>query len=177
MKEILFPEKNNVELARAIIDELDEQDQRPSHIGDELDAQKEQENEDDEAIGTSVNIEHQFRSYDNDIGGSEQPSMFKKADLSDFEGMLNDARKLAPEQRLVFDKIIGYAKELRKHKASSLRVSRPPPKAPLLIVQGGAGSGKSKLIETIYQWFEKWMVTNEDRFIDQPYALKVAPTG
>ena len=178
VKERLFPQKNNVELARAIIEELDDQDQRPSHIGDQLDAQNEQENEDNETIGTSVNPDHQFRSYDNDLrDGSEQKSMFKTADLSDYNQMLEDVRKLVPEQRQIFDKLIGYAKELRKHKASSLKVNNPPPKAPLLVVQGGAGSGKSKLIESIYQWFEKWMICNEDRFIEQPYALKLAPTG
>ena len=174
VKENLFPEKNNVELARAIVEDMDDPDQRPSHIGDQLDAQNEQENEDGVAIGTSVHPEQQVRFYDGDLKEvSEKPSIFKRADLSDYESMVEDARKLVDEQRIIFDKIIGYAKELRKSKASGRCTVTPP----LIFVQGGAGSGKSKLIETIYLWFEKWLVTNDDRHLEQPFAIKVAPTG
>lgn len=174
VKENIFPEKNNVELARAIVEDMDDPDQRPSHIGDQLDAQNEQENEEGEAIGTSVHPEQQVRFYDDDLKeASEKPSIFKRADLTDYESMIEDARKLVDEQRLIFDKVIGYAKELRKSMASGC----PTPTPPLIFVQGGAGTGKSKLIETIYLWFEKWLVTNDERNLEQPFAIKVAPTG
>ena len=125
-------------------------------------------------MGVTDHPEQQVRSYDGELkDGSDKPSMFKRADLSDFDSMIHDARNLAQEQRLIFDKVIGYAKELRKCKASGCR----PPKPPLIFVQGGAGSGKSKLIETIYIWFEKWLVTNDDRHLEQPFAIKTAPTG
>ena len=42
VKNELFPEMNNVEMARAIMDEYPE-DQRPSHIGDTIDNQNEQD--------------------------------------------------------------------------------------------------------------------------------------
>merc|ERR1711872_273066 len=49
-------------------------------------------------------------------------------------------------------------------------------KPPLLIVQGGAGSGKSLLIRTIAQWFEKILRQSGDD-PDKPYILLTAFTG
>ena len=53
----------------------------------------------------------------------------------------------------------------------------PKPRPPLLKVHGGAGCGKSKLINDIAQWSEYWLRTSSDRHPDHPYVVKVAPTG
>ena len=68
-----------------------------------------------------------------------EQSIFKMADLSRKDEMLQRARNLAPEQRLPFNEIIGYAKELRKY----INGGGQKPKAPLIIVHGGAGSGRT----------------------------------
>ena len=115
VKSYLFPEMNNVELARAIMEECLE-DNRPSHIGDLLDNQNEQDEAEQQFEGEQPDPEYEVRGYEGNIGSdnpSEQ-SIFKVADLRRKDEMLQRARNLAPEQRLAFDKIIGYAKELRK---------------------------------------------------------------
>ena len=87
--------------------------------------------------------------------------------------MYESARQLVPEQRFAFDIIIAYCKDLRK----SLYSNSQKPKPPLLKVHGGAGSGKSKLIQDISSWAEYYLRTNNDRHPDHPFIIKVAPTG
>ena len=51
-----------------------------------------------------------------------------------------------------------------------------PPTAPLIIVQGGEGSGKSHVIDILSQWVEYILRTSGDS-PNQPYVLKCAYTG
>ncbi len=88
--------------------------------------------------------------------------------------MYTSVQKLVPEQRLVFDQVIGFCKNLRKATFSK-RWQKPKP--PLLKVHGGAGAGKSKLINDIAQWVEYFLRTDNNRNPNQPVILKVAPTG
>ena len=87
--------------------------------------------------------------------------------------MLQRVRQLAPEQRHSFNEIIGYAKELRKY----TNAGGPKPKAPLIIVHGGAGSGKSELIKVISFWFEFLLTTNDERDANNPFVIRCAQTG
>ena len=125
--------------------------------------------------GEHPDPEYEVRGYEGNIG-SDQPSeqsIFKVADLRRKDEMLQRARNLAPEQRLAFDKIIGYAKELRKYANGG----GPKPEAPLLIVHGGAGSGKSELINVASFWFEFLLTTNDERDINNPFVIRCAQTG
>ena len=54
MKDRIFPEMNNVELARAISEDFVSNDDRPCHIGDVLDNQMEQDNEDQRMEGIQI---------------------------------------------------------------------------------------------------------------------------
>ena len=47
---------------------------------------------------------------------------------------------------------------------------------PLIIVFGGAGCGKSKLIKNMSHWIQKLMTSGGDD-VDSPYILRLAPTG
>ena len=173
IKNKLFPEMNNVEMARALIEDFPIT--RPSHIGEALDPQNEQDNEDQNFEGEQVNNDQQVRAYDGNFGGndSEEPSMFKRSDFSNLETMLELAKNLAPEQQLVFNLFIGYAKELRKYiEGSTLK-----PKPPLAIVHGGAGSGKSTLIRAISFWTDKVLTTNDNKDLNKPFVIRCAPTG
>jgi hypothetical protein len=49
--------------------------------------------------------------------------------------------------------------------------------APLLVVHGGAGTGKSTLIKTIVKWTEATLRHDDDRHPDQPFIVLTAPTG
>ena len=75
------------------------------------------------------------------------------------------------DQRLVLSLILKYA--------AQIKISRKKPsqiQPPLLIVQGGAGAGKSMLISTIGQWFEKTLRQSGDD-PQKPYILITAFTG
>ena len=69
--------------------------------------------------------------------------------------------------------MIGYAKELRKCKASGLTAPNPP----LIFVQGGAGSGKSTLIKAVSIWVDKFLTTNDNKDLNKPFVVRCAPTG
>ena len=94
VKDNLFPEMNNVEMARAVLEEFT--DQRPAHIGDAIDAQNVQDQEDQNMEGIHIDPDHDVRAYEGNFreGGDQADStaMFKRSDISNIEEMLNCAR-------------------------------------------------------------------------------------
>ena len=100
------------------------------------------------------------------------PSAYKRIDLDSEEQIEAMTLSLDKEQRLVLDIGVDYVKNLVKaRKAGSL-----PPKAPLLIVQGGAGTGKSTVINALSQQMEKILRKSGDD-PTHPYIIKCAFTG
>ena len=174
VKSSLFPKMNIVNEYRALMEDLDD-DIRTCKIADVLDNQNAQDNEESNLEGNAPNPDYDVRGYEGDFvnDGPLQGNIFKTADFSKTNEMRALLRKLAPEQRLVFDKIIGYAKELRKFKAGG----GEKPEAPLIVVHGGAGSGKSTLIKVLSFWFEKLLATNDERDLKMPFVIRCAPTG
>ena len=84
----------------------------------------------------------------------------------------NITRSLDNEQMTVLNIGVNYAKTCVKV-CSGLRIKTKPP---LLIVQGGAGSGKSTVIDAMTQQMERIFRTSGDN-PNHPYILKVAFTG
>ena len=82
-------------------------------------------------------------------------------------------RNLDQDQRKALDVMYQYASE---YKLAERNRNNPWPKPPLLMVHGGAGSGKSHLIATVAQLLEKTFRTPGDD-INAPYILKLAFTG
>ena len=75
VKDNLFPEMNNVELARAVLEEFS--DSRPSHIGDALDAQNAQDLDDQQMEGLQFEPDHDVRAYEGNFRegtGAEEKS-------------------------------------------------------------------------------------------------------
>ena len=92
VKSQLFPEMNNVEMARALMEEcLDEN--RPSHIGDLLDNQNEQDEAEQQFEGEQPDPEYEVRGYEGNIGfdNPTEQSIFKNADLRRKDEMLQRA--------------------------------------------------------------------------------------
>ena len=90
--------------------------------------------------------------------------------------MIQKARSLSFNQRVVFDKMITFAKSvIRAEKAKDpLSVLSPP----IMIVHGGGGVGKSYLIKTTSQWLDKILRDASDRKNpDMPTVLLIAFTG
>ncbi len=176
VKEKLFPLKNSVEEARAL---MDIRGDKAQHIGELLDPESELANE--EALGQNIVEDELTAARDPgdllDIchdGLFPEKTRYQRIDIGDIDSMSASVQTLIPEQRYVFDMMIAYCKEKRKSFSNS---SLPKPKPPLLVIHGGAGAGKSKLINDIALWVEYFFRTNNNSHPDQPIVLKVAPTG
>ncbi len=174
----IFPHKNNIEEARATVQNLP--DQRVHHIGDTIDPTNEQENADLITEGFVEDDDFAARDPGDDFKTPQSyfsdtcSEKFRRIDISNKSNMLKSARSLDKEQRLAFDCIIKYAKQLRAS-MSNPSIRRPAP--PLIKVHGGAGCGKSKLIQDMSSWAEYWLRYGGNRDPGHPFVVKVAPTG
>ena len=178
VKEQLFPERNSVEEARTVLEALP--DQRPQHYGDLIDAENEKDNEDQEVEGIEEDNEFAardprgLRNLQEEAAIPFERTMYKKIDISNKNEMLRSVRLQDTDQRFVFDKVMKFVKQGRACQKSGSAMPKPP----LLKVHGGAGSGKSKLINDLAQWVEYWMsVHDSDKPLDCPTVLRLAFTG
>merc|ERR1711884_226429 len=87
--------------------------------------------------------------------------------------MLQSARGLDKDQRYAFNILIKFVKELRSSRKSGMK----KPKPVLLKIHGGAGCGKSKLINDIAAWVEYWMSFGCDKDPGRPSVIKASFTG
>ena len=176
-KEKLFPHRNNVEEARAVLETLPEQ--RPQHIGDQLDAENELENDEPEMDDEVQDDEYAARdpqhlkNLTEDESSNQEKTVYRRIDISNKEAMAKSVQMQDPEQRMFFDVFIKFAKQTRT--SEKCGIARPKP--PLLKLHGGAGSGKSKLINDISSWTEYWMSVYNDKDPDCPSVVKAAFTG
>jgi len=172
----LFPNIKSVEEGRTKVAEA--KSERALHIGDEIDPALEQTEGDDNEIAMKLPEEFSHRDplgydeEDNNYHTSKEKVLFKRLDVSNHNEMLCSVRKLVPEQRIAFDKVIQFCKNLKK----SLDGKNRAPIPPLLMIHGGAGSGKSTIIHEIAKWAEYTLRKSGDN-PDQPYVIKLAPTG
>ena len=175
IKEKLFPHKNNVEEARAVVEEFAEQ--RPEHMGDVLDPELQKGNEEDSAEGDQPIDELAAREpqgqADEDSKVYSEKTIYKRIDISQKGQMLKSVRGLDEDQRFAFDIIIKFIKQLRSSRKSGAK----RPKPVLLKIHGGAGSGKSKLINDIAAWVEYWMSVASDKDPERPSVVKASFTG
>ena len=99
-------------------------------------------------------------------------SMFKKIELYSDEKIKELTLNLDKEQRTVLDIGVSFARNIVKARNGGIA----SPTAPLLIVQGGAGTGKSTVIDAVSQQMEKILRTAGDNPF-HPYIIKCAFTG
>ena len=144
--------------------------------GNEMDAEKEQEIDDCEEEGI---VEDPIYSHLNPEGILESPfagnigsTMTKKLIIQETEVLEDKTQKLDQWQRKVIDTGIKYARDTVK----SRKAPNKAPSAPKLVVTGGAGSGKSTVIEILCQWIHKILQKPGDD-PDCPHILKTATTG
>ena len=97
---------------------------------------------------------------------------FRKIELKTKDQILEGTRTLDKYQKEALHITLRYAQDVviaRKRKIAN-------PKAPLLFIHGGAGSGKSTLIKLIYQNVQS-ILQHEGDDPDCPYILLSAYTG
>ena len=99
-------------------------------------------------------------------------SVFKPVDMPPVEDLRKRLRRLDPYQRQVVDIAVTYCKDIVKSRKPENRY----PVAPLLMVHGGAGAGKSTVIEAIYLLANQILRSPGDN-PDMPVCLKLAHTG
>ena len=151
------------------------QEEINSKIAASLDAANEQDNADCENEELCEHPDFLAKDpSDLDVGQSTTPanSSFKKIALYSNQQIEDLTLGLDKEQRMVLDIGVDYAKNIVKETKQKI-ISF---KAPLLIVQGGAGTGKSFVIDAMTQQIEKILRKPGDN-PNHPYILKVAFTG
>ena len=166
----MFPYWKSVTDAREqIVDAL-------NNVGDALDAANEQEQDESQIVGHQDHPEHPLNDP---VGLIEDPTKTSKTDsyrkihLQDDDILSEKIQGLDPDQRSAFETMIKYGRDIVK---CSNKPDNTWPKAPLMFVHGGAGTGKSHLIDVMSQKLEKTFRRSGDS-PSHPYILKLAFTG
>ena len=173
----LFPHLVDVEEGREMVEKFE----YDNLVGTELDPKGEQLAKDAADIGFEEAEE--YSGFDPDGLEDHEEDTYRKSsipdggfqvpDAVDIEKLLISTRQLVDEQKIALNIIICYCKELRKSMAQK---TLNPPKPPLLVVHGGAGTGKSTLISVASSWAHKILKMPGDD-PDCPYVIRTAPTG
>ena len=143
-----------------------------SNAGVILDNAIEQDNADCNTESLEQHEEFMFKCPDDLDQIETSTNLFKKIELYTDEEISKKTLQLDKEQRMVLDIAVNFAKNIVKGRCQMNCV----PKAPLLIVQGGAGTGKSTVIDAISQQVEKILRTSGDNPLC-PYIIRAAFTG
>ena len=146
-------------------------------IADALDAEAAQDNAD--CAGEEVEEMDNFVAHDIENAPKESKSknnnsdrLFKRVEIDDEETLRNKTRKLDDDQLYVVEEVIDYCKQYRRAFVANNDV--PPPMYRKVV--GGAGTGKSYIIDIISQWCEKILRSSGDN-LDHPYVLRTAFMG
>ena len=140
-------------------------------VGNILDPTNEQENED--AASEDVILEHpDLHVLDpGDIVNTSESNqqVYRRTDLVNNEELSAKILLLDKDQRMVIDIGVNYAKKYMQARKNNI----PRPKAPLIIVHGGAGTGKSTVIDALSSVTEKiFRKAGDDP--NHPYILRLS---
>ena len=81
---------------------------------------------------------------------TDKPS-YRRVELFDKKELMARTRNLDENQREVLNVVLKYSKDIVKSRNNG----DSPPSPPLLMVHGGAGAGKSTVINVIEQWAQR----------------------
>ena len=165
----------NVEEARMHVEEILKNEVDTEEAGIEMDAEKEQdildcldEGEDEDPLYHHLNPEG-FLDNPCPINSNK---LCKQLQLEEKEVLETRTQKLDGDQRKGVDMAIEFARD-------TIKASKHPnkaPKAPKLIITGGAGAGKSTVINVLSQWFHRILQKPGDD-PDCPCIMKTATSG
>ena len=175
VKAILFPHLNDVELGRAMVENF-EFDMNPE-TGAAADPEGEQAQDlealaDQAAEYGGLGPEH----LGEEEHGSEDLQavpFFRAPPTLEINELREKTTDLCWEQIFALERVLGYCRDLKMATNSGSCSTVQPP---LLIVHGGGGTGKSKLINLVSLWVQKILnVSGDDT--NSPYIILCAPTG
>ena len=123
-------------------------------IGEELDPQGEQDADVENDIGEEEHPDLAMKDPSSFLNDNPQdaPSTFRRITLNSDSELHEKIRGLDIDQRAVVDKMYKYAVE---YGLARMKKYNPWPNPPMLMVQGGAGNGKSYVIECVSQLLER----------------------
>ena len=101
-----------------------------------------------------------------------QTGIYRKIEIPDDDTLKANTRLLDCYQRQVINIGLQYAKDIIKAR----KEGNAYPSAPLIMVHGGAGAGKSTVINVLAQWMQK-ILQKEGDDIECPCVIKTAFTG
>ena len=172
VKEQVMEHLEGVEEARYHVEQANKKIDT-TEIGEQLDPALEQDNADCEE-----EIKEDHPDYEHidpgQVTNENQTvtSIYRRIELPTAEMMREKTRSLDNQQRQAVNIAVKYAKDIVKAR----KEGNSPPKAPLLMVHGGAGAGKSTVINVLAQWLQKILQKEGDN-IECPCVLKAAFTG
>ena len=140
-----------------------------------MDAENEQDNAENEGIEEEdQELSHLNQDVEESKDKEKTGSIFPSIDVSEEvrEKLEEKTQRLDKWQTVVLCMAIGFAKDCRRAEINGKRMPKPRN----LMVHGGAGSGKSAVIDVLTQWVERFSRKAGDR-ADQPYVIRTAPTG
>ena len=161
-----------VEEARYYVEQV-QKELDTATVGDKLDPAQEQDNADCEDEGTEDHPD--FIHIDPGQVTSEEnipTSIYRRVEIPCDDVIKENTRALDYYQRQAVNISVKYAKDVVKAR----KEGNVNPTAPLLMVHGGAGAGKSTVINVLAQWTQK-ILQKEGDDIECPCVLKAAFTG
>ena len=162
-----------VEEARYYVEQI-QKELDLSETANKLDPTLEQDNADCDEEATSDHPD--FLHIDPGMITTEESSVprdiYRRVDIPSSAELKENTRSLDKYQREVVNIGIKYAKDIVKARKEGNKA----PEAPLLMVHGGAGAGKSTVIKVLAQWMQKILQKEGDE-IDCPCVIKTAFTG
>ena len=135
-KEKIYPGERTSNL----LQNLDLETQKPSHIFDTLDCQREQEAADDFSVGAEDDPDYESMGYTGNLGQENQTSFesckYRKISLPKDDEIEFLTRRMVPEQLNILREAIGYCKDVLKSEKNIRHIIKPF----RIIVHGGAGT-------------------------------------
>ena len=174
----MLPFSQGIEEARYNVGQAqlnDENKMEDNNIGDILDPEHQQENEEcevgeEEIVPEFAHSNPDEIDFDNNIEQAKRT--VGKIQIKTADERLEEARKLDKYQKSALHVAVNFAMDVIISRKGKI----PYPRAPTLLIHGGAGSGKSTLINVISQYVHHILRRDGDD-PDCPYVILSAFTG
>ena len=156
-------------------------DQVSDEVKERLDGQGAQDNSEvlDEGLEEVVRPTMDFSQWFDDDGtrnsnSKNENNKFRTLEILSRDELLKVTKSLVPEQKVVLQKVLDFAKSVVQCRNSNL--ARDTPHKLGLILHGGGGVGKSQTTRVCSQWIEHILRRAGDNHT-KPRILLMCPTG
>ena len=177
VKKQVMEHLESVAEARYYVDQMNKEAKKSIEEDAEvrMDPMGNQIKEDDEEELIEDHEDYLYCNPDNitkNVPSEKGSSMFRRVELPLNDELRKRTEGLDKYQKEVVNIVVTYAKDLVKARKYWNKL----PKAPLMMIHGGAGAGKSTVINVIALWAQK-ILQQEGDSLDEPYVIKTSFTG